>query len=201
LSFETKRRGVVVLLAVMLLWPLLHHVLVQQVELWPWKFYGWSMYCTETGSHTLVVVEDASGRHVLDPFQHGSELEGRFRGFRGRRNTYGALVAPDQLAQHILASRPDVRKVDVFVQHYGLDAGSGRLEAGRRYRYAYPRGGSSSSSRRRSSDTVGTPKRVSSTPPSAFVTRLAGRADALSRPATQSLTSCRASGDSGPSNS
>ena len=201
MSFEAKRRGVVTLLAVMLLWPLLHHVLVQQVELWPWKFYGWSMYCTETGSHTLVVVEDARGRRVLDPFEHGSELERRFRGFRARRNTYGALVAPDELADYILSRRPGVRKVDVFVQHYGLDAASGRLEAGRRDHYTYPRGGSSSSSRRRSSDTVGTPKRVSSTPPSAFVTRLAGRADALSRPATHSLTSCRASGDSGPSNS
>ena len=125
MSYRSRRRLLVGLLAVAALWPALHHVLARTAHTDPWKLFGWSMYAAPPGRVQVRVDRiDAGERRPLRLF---GELARARDAYAGRRASLGRLARPDGLAQQILASDPELEEVVVVVRRWGLDPDSARL--------------------------------------------------------------------------
>jgi len=140
LSCAAKQRVVLGLLAVLAVWPPIHRALVARHWMSPWRLFGWAMYCTPKLPRRaeLYVVRDGQRVRLDVSDSQQREVREAMDAFLGRRDIWGTLVRPDQLAAIALASQPDSEAVEIEVEHLFLHPGTARIAA-QRFAYAYPR--------------------------------------------------------------
>ncbi len=153
LTTRTRSRIAVGLLAVLAVWPGLHHGLVRGVEIDPWAFFGWSMYAVPNlriNVRAGRVELDASGEMLAETVDWNAISPHAYRAMRAyaeRRAVWGRLLAPDALAEEIFAGQPDLPGVVIRVRRWVIDRDSARI-APRDIDYAYAAPGSLLSRRR-----------------------------------------------------
>lgn len=134
-----KRRLVHAALAAFTLWPALQIALVKTQGLSAWKLAGWGMYATPQRQPGLVARGiTREGQLVPLARPHPAALREELARFQRWRSALGRLFAPERLARAILASQPELARVELEVVELELDARSGKLEA-LRTPYSYPR--------------------------------------------------------------
>lgn len=140
MSTATKRRVVAVALAVFAAWPLAHRVIVARYDVSPWRFFGWAMYCQPKIPIAVDVRVRIDGAvlPLADASGDAGELMRRRFEFAQRRQTWGELLPPDDLAGHILGALPQGEGVEVVVSRLVLDPATSRLTA-RTESYEYVR--------------------------------------------------------------
>jgi len=117
-----KRTIVVSILLLLALWPPIHRLLVVGCDFNPWKWYGWSMYCTQFRDRIRV-----------DTFPPVA-LTGDPRGLRATLRLHrdcralGAFFTPDRFASDVFQFYPQVQQIDVLTQRAYLDRETGRLQ-------------------------------------------------------------------------
>ena len=138
MSTAAKRRIVLALLVVFALWPLAQHALVQRYGLNPWKFFGFAMY---TQPRIIPIVDvyvlDEAGRRrpLLQP-----DEQRVLDAFRLRREVWGELEAPAELARVLRGRVAANADLEIVVTSPKLDASSARITSDRTS-YFYERGG------------------------------------------------------------
>jgi hypothetical protein len=132
-------------IAVVLIWPLIHAVMVRMFDVNSWKFGGWAMY-SRLGPHVEVSIYRGavSQADKLDLATMPAAVQSAAREYRDSTSQYGTLVRPDALSTAALNAVP-ARAVVVQRDSFFLDAETDRL-AIRRTLFTYPRGGRRSSS-------------------------------------------------------
>ena len=119
MTSTAKKRAVAVLLALIAVWPAVHHVLAQRYLFDPWRFFGWAMYSTPDQRLLVNVaaVEDERARLLdLQP-----PLLDEARQFAHRRSILGKWVSPYDLAQSVLAERTEADGVLIQIRRWVLD--------------------------------------------------------------------------------
>ncbi len=121
-------------------WPLIHHVLVRRCEISPWKFFGWSMYCTPAGrmSALLYPVEGGGPPPRSWADIQPAEVTEAIGDYLNRRRSWGLLLRPDQVAEAVFTSAPELRAVRINVRVLVLDPRTAQL-AWREHDYTYHR--------------------------------------------------------------
>lgn len=133
---RAKRRGIVIVLCVLALWPAGHRLLAARYDVNPWKFFGWAMYCRPPGKITMEIRAPggpASGLLLVPPdWEH---LSGRF--LRWRKHA-GSLARPDRLGRILLEENPGLQEIEIDVRHTRLRSKSARV-ASQAFEYRYRR--------------------------------------------------------------
>ena len=127
MTFRAKQRAVFIFLVALVAWPFAHHALVQAWQIDPWSFGGWAMYCTPR----LDLRVGASGYRGGLPLrqQVPQSLAPAATAYGERRMSYGRFVAPDALAEEILAEMPAADGVVVLIEKRRLDPASATIRA------------------------------------------------------------------------
>ena len=140
MNLAAKRRAAAIGLALFAIWPLLHRGLVAYADISPWRFFGWAMYCQpKLPVHVDVYVrrDDAvlplDNAAIVPP-----ELRLRRLSYTRRREIWGALLPPDDLALGVLEAVPDAGGVEIVVRRLVLDPATAHIAA-REQRYRYKR--------------------------------------------------------------
>jgi hypothetical protein len=134
-----KRNLVVALLAFAALWPLVQRGLVARFAIDPWKLGGFAMYTTPSLPILMALLVPEAGRLVpLDEATLPPETRLALERFRRERLALGRLRSPDDAARAVLAARPDLPAVVVWVQRTTLDPRSARTRASTE-RHSYDR--------------------------------------------------------------
>jgi hypothetical protein len=140
LSIRTKQRIVFAGLVALAAWPLIHHALVRRYEISPWKYFGWSMYCTPAGRMSALLFPVENGG--LPPRSWAgiqpAEVTEAIGDYLNRRRSWGLLLRPDQVAAVVFESAPELRAVRINVRVMALDPRTARL-AWREHEYTYHR--------------------------------------------------------------
>lgn len=133
LNLRRKRgiaTGVLIALAI---WPCAHRLLVARLDLNPWRFFGWAMYCQPNLRPIVRIAAEPGGESAIVP--NGTTAEALDR-FLRERHVWGRLRQPDRLAEIVLLEHPDFSAVEIVVERRRLEAGTGRLGTVRDvYRY------------------------------------------------------------------
>lgn len=141
ISFDAKRRIVIVFLTVIAVWPLVHHVLVRTTELGPWKGAAWSMYCVPGRAIRIAIVSQKDDRPL--PLGALADLPPVFqlahREFVERRKAIGGWAEPDDLARAVFALFREEDAITIMVEQAGVERASAKLVAERSDRYLYDR--------------------------------------------------------------
>ncbi len=141
ISFEAKQRIVLVFLAVLAVWPPVHHVLVRTTDLAPWKGAAWSMYCVPGRAIRIAIVSQKGDQ----PLPLGAladlppALRLAHREFVDRRKALGGWAEPDELARAVFAMFPEEGAIAIMVEQAGVERASAKLVAERFDRYEYHR--------------------------------------------------------------
>jgi hypothetical protein len=140
LSLATKRRVLAIALVLLALWPLAHRVLVVRYDISPWRFFGWAMYCQPKLPLDVAIYVRRDG--VLVPIgtvARDAVLEGQIRAFARRREMWGALLPPDDLARRALEVVTDAASVEIRVRRLLLNPETALIESSEQV-YRYPSG-------------------------------------------------------------
>jgi hypothetical protein len=128
----------VVLLAVVAVWPAVHHGLYRRYGIDPWKLCGFAMYTRPHAAHQLQVLEVRDGEarplRVRSP-RLAAEAEHLGR----QRGALGELGSPDRLGRMVLAELPDVDHVRLVLQRVDFDCRTTRLDRVETRTYDYTR--------------------------------------------------------------
>ena len=139
--FEAKQRIVLVFLAVIAIWPPVHHVLVRTTDLGPWKGAAWSMYCVPGRAIRIGIVSQKDDRPL--PLGALAGLPPAFqlahREFVDRRKALGGWAEPDELARAVFALFAEEDAIAIMVEQAGVERASAKLVAERFDRYEYHR--------------------------------------------------------------
>lgn len=123
-----KARISVLGLALLLAWPPLHFRLVERIDLNPWKFFGFAMYCCPTLPVQLDIDVVEQGRIVrLGVGELPPPLRAACRRFALDRSVLGTLRDARPLALRILRSRPMAEAVRIDVRHPHIDRATGSI--------------------------------------------------------------------------
>jgi hypothetical protein len=139
-SAAGKARVAVAGLVLLLVWPPVHHALVERYRIDPWKYFGFAMYCRPTLPIRLEArALGTDARAKVDPRELPPEAQREWVAFLRERATFGQLRTPRTLADRIFRLRPGTNEVVLVVTHARLEPGSGRIVADpTEYRYARP---------------------------------------------------------------
>jgi len=139
LSIARKKRLVLVLLGIVLLWPLVHRALVAEYGLNPWKFFGFAMYCVPVVEPQVRLFVDYGER--VEPLDASSPDFARLRlemaSFVHQRDLWGRVAEPDRVAAVVFELLTSAKAVEVEVIDPFFDTSSARIEV-ERLRYVYP---------------------------------------------------------------
>lgn len=140
MSSARKRQIVAAVLALLAVWPLVHRLLVARYDISPWRFFGWAMYCQPAVRLIVDTRVHLDGRELelADALADSSELMRQRFEFAERRQIWGELLPPDDLARRILDAVPRAQAVEVVVRRLVLDPSTADLRA-RTSRYSYAR--------------------------------------------------------------
>jgi hypothetical protein len=140
LNIAAKRRAAAIGLGLFALWPLLHHGLFIYADISPWRFFGWAMYCQPK----LPLQVDVRVRRgdTVSPLGDSAIVSPQLRrqqlSYMRRREIWGSLLPPDDLASEALAAVPDATGVEIVVRRLVLDPSTAHITA-REQRYQYQR--------------------------------------------------------------
>jgi hypothetical protein len=155
LTTRMKRRALAGVLALLLVWPFAHYLMVVYGHVDPWRLFGWAMYCQPRPAPRVYVVarskDDPSelpttGRIERQP--HVVEV-GELQRLLGRplltsaeyasRQLWGRLAgSPDALAHRIFEARPNFDRLRIGVLVPYLDPRTG-AQGFRRTDYSFRR--------------------------------------------------------------
>lgn len=139
MTTATKRRLVHAALAAFTLWPALQIALVKTQGLSSWKLAGWGMYATPQRQPGLVVRGiTREGQRVPLAQPLAPALREELARFQRWRSALGRLFEPTRLARAILASEPELARVELEVIELHLDPKTAMLVA-RRSTHRYER--------------------------------------------------------------
>ncbi len=140
ISFDAKQRIVIVFLAVIAVWPPVHHVLVRTTDLGPWKGAAWSMYCVPGRAIRIGIVSQKDDRPLPGAL---ADLPPAFQLARNefihRRRALGGWAEPDDLARAVFALFREEDAIAIIVMQAGVERASAKLVAERFDRYSYDR--------------------------------------------------------------
>lgn len=127
-------------LALFAVWPLVHRGLVATLDISPWRFFGWAMYCQPKlplGIDIYVLRGDTSVE--LDKASSvPPELRRQRHSYARRREIWGALLPPNELARGVLEAVADAEGVEIVVRRLVLDPSTSHI-ASRHHTYRYAR--------------------------------------------------------------
>ena len=128
------------IVGVHLVWPLVHHQLVQRYRIDPWRLGGWAMYATlqpRIGFRLAGV--GADGARV--ELRHGATpaLAAAADSYSTRRLSLGLFADPDGVAALAASQYPEYERFLIVVEEYGLTEANW-IGAVHRARYRYHRG-------------------------------------------------------------
>ena len=143
ISFATRRRIVLAVLAVTTLWPITHHVIVRAFDhLSPWKGFAWSMYCVPyraVGVRFFAVDE----RREIYPDMAVPRLRRAvvvaMTDFAKRRTILGYRVVPDEFGAVLLHAFPRARAIRIEVVEHVVERKTARMMRSREDEYIYER--------------------------------------------------------------
>ncbi len=123
-----KARVLLGILCSLALWPVVQRQLVTRFEIDPWKFAGFAMYATWTGT-VVVPLEPAPGGGLtpMDETALPAFARDALHRFRRDRPALGKLLPPDELAQTLFAARPEIDGLVVAIQRMQLDPKTARI--------------------------------------------------------------------------
>jgi len=129
MSTRAKQRIFVAVLALLVVWPLVHFGLSRRYHINHWRFTGFAMYTRPP----YVVRLQFSGRlpdGPLSPARLRDALgadASRVDGFVSERKLWGTLATPQSLGRLIQARLPDLRDLVITVVTIGLEGGDDYL--------------------------------------------------------------------------
>ncbi len=140
LSLAAKRRCLAAFLVALALWPLVHRVLVVRLQINPWKFGGFAMYCTPPNKITVEVFGVLGGeRRPLNLTRAPERVGAALLGFTAVRSQFGELARPHGVARALFAWDERIPDVEIEVRNLRLDPRTDRFAPTvRRYRYRRP---------------------------------------------------------------
>jgi hypothetical protein len=123
-----RARAIAAIVALVALWPLVHRVLVVELDVNPWKLGGFAMYTTPRPP-LLVVLFTRQGEHLapIDERTLPTHVRRQLHSFRARRHALGKRVQPDELARALFDARPRLEGLLVVVQNMRLDRETARM--------------------------------------------------------------------------
>lgn len=142
MSVGAKRRAVAVGLVLFGLWPLVHRVLVMRYDISPWRFFGWAMYCQPKLPLEVDIYLHRDGARLLldEAVSPRPELRQQRLAYARRREMWGALLPPAELAHQTLEAIADAEAAEIVVRRLLLRAPTAHIEV-REQTYIYPRSG------------------------------------------------------------
>lgn len=109
-----RARFVVALVAVVVVWPLLHRAIVAAYDVNPWKLGGFAMYTTATPPVLTVAFEPrGEGGVPIDRRELPAYVQQTLLAFEKRRHVLGNLARPDDFASQVLQARPDLSLIHI----------------------------------------------------------------------------------------
>lgn len=124
MRFEKKQRIVFAVLVVLAIWPLVHRGFVDRYDLNPWKFFGWSMYCTQFRDDFEIVMDPWIDR------EKDRRWERPIRKLKANSRSFGTLYSAESFCREMMGLYPEIRSISVETQRTYLDAKTGRLRRG-----------------------------------------------------------------------
>jgi hypothetical protein len=135
LTFRAKQRVTFAFLVALAMWPFVHRALVWALEIDPWSFGGFAMYCTPRLDVRVGAEAYRQGLPLDAPVPQS--VAPAAMAFGERRMVLGALATPDELAEAVLSAMPAADGVAVLFERRTLDPGTATIRAERdevRYR-------------------------------------------------------------------
>lgn len=119
-----------VALGLLLLWPAVHVVVVRALDLDPRAFGGLATYAMPP-RHQWVLLIELRGDKEVHMHQSWFSKETRlvFRDYEKRRLALGKLAPPHELAEAILAERPEIQALKIIVLQDEISASTARSVA------------------------------------------------------------------------
>ena len=122
-----RERGIGLVAAVVLFWPLVHLVLVAKAGIDPWELFGWAMYSQPPARIQIRVEVERAG--VAQPLRAMGDLRDAQLDFARRRTRLGALASPDDFVAAVFESDPAIGAVSIVLRRIRLDPDEARLVA------------------------------------------------------------------------
>lgn len=126
-----KKLVVYVTLAALTVWPLVHILLVEQLDVSPWKLAGWGMYSAPRTGAGFQVLGRENPETDFRPIVVPEAAMPTARSFHQRRRWLGELASPEPLANEILAAEPSLHEVAIMIERPVLSTETGYIEATR----------------------------------------------------------------------
>lgn len=144
MTFETRKKLVVLILVVVSAWPLVHHGLMRGFDLNPWKWFGWSMYAVPPGRvRVFPYAQDGRPLGVTQMQRLAPDAQQRVRSayqqFIRSCEGFGKNAEPDGFARALLEAYPEVDGVRLDVEWMGMTRGTGMYERQRFTSFEYGR--------------------------------------------------------------
>lgn len=120
------------ILAFVLVWPPVHHVLARTLDLDPWSFFGWAMYSVpnlKTAVRAAGLESLPAVAPVAQPDWGSIDPRARvwLHEYAQRRERWGKLLPPDAVAERIFALQPELPALLVRVRRWEIDRETGRI--------------------------------------------------------------------------
>lgn len=141
MSTRVKRRLILGVLALLVVWPLVHYGLSRRYHINHWRFAGFAMY-TRPADQPRLAFSGRVGDRPLTPdalrAALGDEVD-QVDAFVARRRLWGELAKPEDLGALILERMPDLRDLVVVINTLALEPGADYLShRAERYRCVRP---------------------------------------------------------------
>jgi len=125
---RAKKRILFAILGLLVVWPLAHVVLVAQLELDPWRFCGFAEYATPSAHQQVFMIELRGDMEVnLHHSWLTNDTRDVYRQYKKKRATFGKLAPPHELAEAILAERPDIEGLKILLARDRISAETSRI--------------------------------------------------------------------------
>jgi hypothetical protein len=122
-----KKRALGLLLGLLAAWPAVHLALVPALGIDPWRFGGFATYATTVPYQYVLIIELRGDAEVhLHNSWFSPETRQVYRDYRRRRATLGQLAAPHELAEAILAERPEIQALRIVALRDEISAVTSR---------------------------------------------------------------------------
>lgn len=130
----------IIALAILTVWPLIHYVVGQIGSFNPWKGFGWAMYCVPPWHFEVKVKQIHPSQRPQLGQKCAQLLQLVQREFLQKRGTLGPLAKPDRVAAMIFDMGSNVQTIDIHVLKGRVDRKTAMYVEEWSYIYRYHRG-------------------------------------------------------------